>query len=121
MASLRAKNYDKQNTYFENRLPTGSANPYLVVAATLAAGMDGLRNKIEPPKQNNKTAPRVTSNLEEALEHLEKDEVMKEALGEVFVRWFLLEKRSIEIAKVNCKDRDDEKLIVERQLYYNYC
>ena len=37
-ASFRVKNYSEQGTYFENRIPGGSCNPYLVLAATVAAG-----------------------------------------------------------------------------------
>ncbi len=38
-----------QTTLIENRLPSGAANPYLVTAVTLAAGIDGIINKIDPP------------------------------------------------------------------------
>ena len=38
-----------QCTLIENRLPSGAANPYLVTAVTIAAGIDGIINKIDPP------------------------------------------------------------------------
>ncbi len=38
-----------QATLIENRLPSGLSNPYLAAAVTLAAGIDGIKNKIVPP------------------------------------------------------------------------
>ncbi len=38
-----------QATYIENRLPSGAMNPYLSLAVTIAAGLDGINNKIPPP------------------------------------------------------------------------
>ena len=38
-----------QATLVENRLPSGSSNPYLTTAVTIAAGIDGIINKLEPP------------------------------------------------------------------------
>ena len=38
-----------EGAHVENRLPGGASNPYLVMAGVLAAGLDGLRNHIEPP------------------------------------------------------------------------
>ena len=38
LASFRVKNYSKEETYVENRIPGGSCNPYVVLAANVAAG-----------------------------------------------------------------------------------
>ena len=40
------------NVFVENRLPSGPVNPYLGIAATLAAGLDGLDRKLELPKSH---------------------------------------------------------------------
>ena len=47
-AALRAKAGGQSGTYFEWRTPSASCNPYLVLAGIVAAGLDGLKNKILP-------------------------------------------------------------------------
>ena len=37
-------------TLIENRTAGGACNPYLTTAVTIAAGIDGIKNKIDPPK-----------------------------------------------------------------------
>jgi glutamate---methylamine ligase len=77
---------------FELRLADGAANPYLLQAALLAAGLDGLRNKRDPGKRLDinmyteahkaKGAKRLPLNLLDALRALEKSAVIKSAFGE---------------------------------------
>jgi glutamine synthetase type III len=77
---------------FEFRLADGAANPYLLPAAVLAAGLDGLRNSRDPGQrldinmytEGHKAAgaKRLPLNLLDALRALEKSTVLKEALGE---------------------------------------
>jgi glutamine synthetase len=89
--------------YMELRLPSASANPYLVLAAVTAAGLDGMQKSLElPPARQTKEqgAPVIPTNLEEALSALEADKYMVEKLGADFVRWFCLVKRG-ELKKVN--------------------
>ncbi|WP_043604786.1 type III glutamate--ammonia ligase [Novosphingobium sp. Rr 2-17] len=76
---------------FELRLPDGAANPYLMAAAVLAAGLDGLAHARDPgPKLSinmyteGHRAPNVGKlplNLLDALRALEASEVLGEALG----------------------------------------
>jgi len=75
-AAFRVKNFSPLETYIENRFPSGSANPYLILAATVAAGISGIKNKMEcpPPRQDNEKP--VVKSLEQALAALEKDEVI---------------------------------------------
>ena len=69
------------------RSPDGSCNPYLVLAGCLAAGLDGIRNKIDPPtcidEQEGRTdfdiLPRT---LMEAIMEFEKDKFLHEVYGE---------------------------------------
>src|SRR5262249_27474955 len=77
---------------FELRLADGAANPYLLQAAVLAAGLDGIRNKRDPGKRLDinmyteahkaKGAKRLPLNLLDALRTLEKSPVFKSAFGE---------------------------------------
>lgn len=68
----------------EFRCPDPSGNPYLGFAAMLMAGLDGIRNKIEPaepidkdlyelPPEEAKNVPQVPSSLAEAVDNLEAD------------------------------------------------
>jgi glutamine synthetase len=68
----------------EFRCPDASSNPYLAFAAMLMAGLDGIRNKIEPPQPDDrdlfelegdeaKAVPQVPASLEAALDALEAD------------------------------------------------
>ena len=68
----------------EFRCPDPSSNPYLAFAAMLMAGLDGIKNKIEPPKPVDKdlyelegaeaaAIPQVPGSLDEVLDNLEKD------------------------------------------------
>ena len=72
----------------ESRLPGADVNPYLGYAATIAGGLQGIRNKIDVPDmfQGNayeaKDVPRVPSSLHEAVAEMEKSEAMREAFGD---------------------------------------
>ena len=72
----------------ECRIPGADANPYVIYAAALAAGLDGIRNRIEPPEifQGDIYAaqhlPRVPSTLREAITELEQSDMAREAFGE---------------------------------------
>jgi glutamate---methylamine ligase len=84
---------------FEFRLPDGAANPYLLPAAVVAAGLDGIQQKSDPgPRQNNNsyTDPLPASqvktlpgNLLDALRCLEANEVLARSLGAPLVKAYL--------------------------------
>jgi len=61
-------------TYFENRSPGAAMNPYLGLAATVAAGIDGIRNKLELPTEGpgRNEFGSLPTNLENALQALER-------------------------------------------------
>jgi glutamine synthetase len=70
----------------ENRVPGGDVNPYLAVAAMIAAGLHGIDNELplEPPITGNAyadTAARVPHTLRDALELWEKSGLAREAFG----------------------------------------
>jgi glutamine synthetase len=82
-------------TRIELRSPDPSANPYLALACCLTAGLEGIKKGMAPPKSVDanifdmtaaeRTAAGVDSlpgNLYEAVKTLEKDDLMKKALGE---------------------------------------
>jgi glutamine synthetase len=86
----------------ELRVGDGAANPYLAIAAVLAAGEDGIRRRVEPPAPVSGDAyradpdhagDRLPSDLEDALDALEADAILTAALGAEIVRDFLAVKR----------------------------
>jgi len=96
----------------ENRLGSADANPYLVTAATLAAGFHGVAAGIEPddPVSGDPAGRRdplpATPGL--ALRALEHDDVLIEALGQEFVDVYLAVKRT-ELAAFNDHVTDFER------------
>jgi glutamine synthetase len=80
------------STHLENRLGSSDANPYLLAAVNLAAGLDGIANKSDPgqPGSGNlfedKRHPPLPSILIEAVEAFEEDAELVEALGPDFAR-----------------------------------
>ncbi|MFA9396986.1 MAG: type I glutamate--ammonia ligase [Clostridiaceae bacterium] len=82
-------------TRIELRSPDPTANPYLALAAILESGIDGIKNKIEPPdpvstniykmsqeEMNDKGIEKLPTNLNEAINNLGEDKVIIDALGE---------------------------------------
>jgi glutamine synthetase len=99
----------------ECRIPGADANPYLAYAGALAAGLEGIRRKTEPPEAlfGNvyavRDVPRVPATLREAIARFEDSAFAREAFGEEFVdhyRHFLrTEQRKFDEA-VTCWERD---------------
>ena len=90
----------------ECRTLDGAANPYLSTAAMIAAGLDGIKNKIDPGTRNDDNLYEVPepeiqqrkigylpTTLAEALDHLEQDDVVKEALGITYAKYYIDVKR----------------------------
>jgi glutamine synthetase len=80
------------HTRLELRCPDPSSNPYLAIAVMLAAGLDGIRQRMPLPDASEETLLRqdrsrmrqfetLPSSLEEALDALEQDDVILSALG----------------------------------------
>jgi glutamine synthetase len=109
--AIRLKGTGDDGTHIENRCGCGASNPYLLMAACLAAGIDGLKNKMEPPAPVTGIAygmSRVTdlpTRLDQALDTLEQDSVMQEALGAEFCKLFVAVKRH-EIGKAKAAIKD---------------
>lgn len=117
-AAFRVKVGEPQDTYIENRIPSGAANPYLVLAATVAAGLDGVERGLEPPTEMQSVG-KLPRFLAETLSALENNEVMKKALGERFISWFLTLKRAeIQLLDgVDVLQQKEDDLEREKELY----
>lgn len=79
----------------ECRIPGADANPYLSFAATLAAGLDGIENEIEPPEiftgdvYQSENLPGVPNNLRDAIELLEQSNFARQCFGDEVVDHYL--------------------------------
>ena len=82
------------------RSPDGSCNPYLVLAGCLAAGMDGIKNKIEPPaciddlkSDGSGEFDILPRTLMEAIHEFEKDDFLQNVYGEQLSQILIEKKR----------------------------
>ncbi len=93
-------------TRIELRMPDPSCNPYLALAVMLRAGIDGIDKKMDPGPPVNKNIfemshrerrhlriDELPGNLSEALDELEKDDLVRETLGDHLFEHFLAAKR----------------------------
>lgn len=90
----------------ELRSPDSATNPYLAIAVCLAAGLDGIRNQIEPPasvegnifamseEEREKAGIKcLPTSLAEAIDGLEHDALIREVLGEHISRKYIEAKK----------------------------
>jgi len=94
---LRVPETGPQDRRVENRVAGSDVNPYLAVAAALACGYLGIRNRVEPSPPETGNAYRLPfalpRTLNESLELLEGNEQMRGLLGERFVQVYAAIKR----------------------------
>jgi glutamine synthetase len=102
----------------ECRIPGADANPYLVYAALIAAGLDGIERGLDPGPAFQGDAyaaeglPQVPRNLQEALAELEGSDFARQAFGPEVVDHLLHFGRT-ELAELDTRVSD-----VERARYY---
>jgi len=102
---------------FELRLMDGSANPYLLQAGVIAAGLDGLNNKIDPgePLHCNMyedhakypDLPKLPNDLSESLDRLKSNKMINEAFGSDVINSYL-KLRSAELEEFNNNESFDK-------------
>jgi glutamine synthetase len=98
-ALVRAKATGDESTHLEMRGASGMANPYLSAAATLAAGLLGIREQLPlgpqsiGPSEDDPAHEKLPQSLERALANLEADTAFGEMLGPEFLKCFLAVKR----------------------------
>jgi glutamine synthetase len=94
-----------ESTRVELRCPDPSCNPYLATAVMLAAGLDGIRRELPLPpaseenlylleNQRTTTLTMLPASLEAALDALENDQVIRDALGPHVYERFINAKRA---------------------------
>ena len=102
---------------FELRLMDGSANPYLLQAGVLAAGLHGLKNRINPGKPLNcnmytdykkyPNLPKLPNELKQSLEQLENNKEMNKRFGKNVLNSFI-KLKNLEIKEFNSKEKFDK-------------
>ena len=105
-----------------------SGNPYLSLGALIAAGLDGIKNSIDPgeaqeidpgnysdEEREQRGIRRLPTSLDEALDELEHDQVLMEALGPLLASSYVAVKRN-ECAFFKEKTAEEEA----RQHFYKY-
>ncbi|MCR5118790.1 MAG: type I glutamate--ammonia ligase [Lachnospiraceae bacterium] len=104
---IRVPHREEGNVRVELRSPDSAANPYLAIAVSLMAGLDGIKNKILPPpavslkpenmsEEERKAAgiERLPEDLNTAIDELLKDKLITETLGEHITAVFTRAKRN---------------------------
>ncbi len=87
------------NSHVENRMGEPAANPYLYMAANIAAGLDGMRRKLDPPPPVEADpyaadCPMLPTSLADAVAALDKDAFFRTSFGGTVVDYLLQMKRA---------------------------
>lgn len=98
---LRAISSGPKASRIEHRLPGADANPYIAIAACVAGGLYGLEQELEPSELLEGNAYDLEpdqvvvlpTTLDEAVEALDKSQLVRELLGTEFVEHFLATRR----------------------------
>ncbi|MFM9271939.1 glutamine synthetase family protein [Halomonas elongata] len=96
--AVRIPSGDNRARRIEHRVAGADVNPYLLMATLLAAIDHGLHQHLTPPpaitgNAYDQVAPSLTNSWRQALDLLERDEILAEALGPDFLRVFVANRR----------------------------
>jgi glutamine synthetase len=100
------------STHVENRMSEPAANPYLWMAANIAAGLDGIERNATPPPivvgdPYAEEAELLPQSLEEAANELDGSALYRQAFGDALVDYIVMMKRA-EVARYAAVGGDDE-------------
>ncbi|XP_034543668.1 lengsin isoform X2 [Notolabrus celidotus] len=109
-SSFNIKCHGGREMHIDNKLGSAMANPYIVLAATVAAGLDGIRRNLNVDTSLNKAPGQqkdfaIPVKMDEALEALGEDHVIRSTLGEPFVQYFIAMKKF----EIETQEMDDER------------
>ena len=99
---IRVPSARGEGTRIELRSPDPSSNPYLVLACLLLAGLEGIKDKLEPPKcidrnifnlsreeRKRENIENLPESLHEAIAYMQKSDLVKEALGKNTFEYYI--------------------------------
>lgn len=98
-------------THLENRLGEPAANPYLYMAADIAAGLDGIKRALTPPPAEEADpyaadAPLLPTTFEDGIKELESSHFYRDQFGEGFHAYYLMMKKA-ELARYTADLNDN--------------
>ncbi len=119
---------ESQSINLELKPSDHSGNPYLAMGALIAAGLDGIKNQVDPgepeeidpgnysdEERERRGIRRLPTSLDEAIDELEQDQVLMEALGPLLASSYIAVKRN---ESVFFKEKSPEE--ETRQHFYKY-
>ena len=99
---IRVPSARGEGTRIEFRSPDPSSNPYLVLACLLLAGLEGIKDNLEPPKcidrnifnlsreeRKRENIENLPESLHEAIAYMQKSDLVKEALGKNTFEYYI--------------------------------
>ncbi|NEQ30688.1 MAG: glutamine synthetase [Leptolyngbya sp. SIO4C5] len=114
-------------THIELKIVDGAANPYLALGAVIAAGLDGVRQKLSPSdpvdidpglmseaEQMQRGIDRLPTSLKLAMEQFQQDTVLTEALGQPLAQTYLAVRQAEWEALHSLSLEEEVRLLVER-------
>jgi len=119
---VRAQVRSEEDCYLEYRAASAAQNPYQVYAAIVLAGMDGIRNKIDPGPQTigngyeETDKKHLPESLEASLKSLENSGLFIDAFGKLFIEMYCIAKRK-EIADIRDNEKKIGKIRAHQQMY----
>ncbi|XP_033095738.1 lengsin-like, partial [Anneissia japonica] len=126
--AVRVKINGECGSYIENRMGSAGSNPYLILSATIAAGIDGIRRKLSLPADVTGSAyllhnvpdktQTIPTSMQEAVEAFLQDVVIRDAFGEDFVKCFVAIK-SHEMQKAKEADENGDSMW-DWNMYFKY-
>ncbi|MEP1150427.1 MAG: glutamine synthetase family protein [Balneola sp.] len=94
--ALRVINHDESSMRLENRVPGADTNAYLIMAASLASGLYGIKNKLKLEKEEtigneyeNIKSDLFPTNLHKATKAMKESDIAEELFGKEFVDHFI--------------------------------
>ncbi len=130
---LRVKINGSRGTYFEARNCASASNPYLTLAAIVAAGIDGIERELPltPPETGDtfkvkriddvSDGKAIPKNLNVAMEAFQVDDVIRKAFGDDFGKVFLaLKSYEIKAMVSNDNSNKEESYTWDRNMFFKY-
>ena len=125
--ALRLKINGEEGSYIENRMVSSGNNPYLSLAAVIAAGVDGIKRELTLPDAivgsayDERNLPdgvaTLPDTMEDALKAFEDDAVIREAFGEQFHKCFVALKMNEREEEIQAENRGDKHW--EREMFFD--
>ncbi|XP_051775109.1 lengsin [Erpetoichthys calabaricus] len=110
--AFNVKCHGGRGAQIDNKLGSATGNPYLALAATVAAGLDGIKRSLTldtdsegPISPSQLRHHAIPVKLEDALVALAEDHIIRGALGDAFVQYFIAMKRY----EIETKELDAER------------